>query len=202
MAGLGFSQGDIDKMKTGDIRKMTFATVRTIDQRVKYIKELILKSSASAPIVERARSIVARKCGDTWCVPEKDWWAEVKAIFDFCRKNLRYTRDHRIVDQFSSAEASLRMKAGDCDDGTILLGSLLMAIGYTVKCRVIQSQGASTWSHIYLMVGLPPTGTPTRWVPLDWSVNKPAGWQVDGADESLRTGKPAGLVVKVKDFDV
>lgn len=193
------------------IRSMRTATVRTIDQRVSYIREQILKGSQSARVIEKARAIVARKCknGDgtkRWCVPEKDWWGEVRALFDAMADanhelGLRYTRDHAFVDQFSSAEASMRLKAGDCDDGTILLGSLLMAVGYRVKMRVIQSKGSDTWSHIYLLVGLPPTG-PTQWVPLDWSVRKPAGWEVEGASQSAKTGKPSGLVVRVKDFNV
>lgn len=193
------------------IRKMTTATVRTIEQRVSYIRDQLVKGSQSARVIEKARAIVARKCknGDgtkRWCVPEKDWWGEVKALFDAVASadsdvGLRYTRDHAFVDQFSSAEASMRMQAGDCDDGTILLGALLMAVGYRVKMRVIQSKGSDTWSHIYLLVGLPPTG-PTKWVPLDWSVRKPAGWEVDGAQVSAETGRPAGLVVRVRDFDV
>jgi hypothetical protein len=193
------------------IKKITTATVRTIDQRVSFIKEQIIKGSQSPKVIEKARAIVARKCknGDgslRLCVPEKDWWGEVKALFDAVADanhelGLRYTRDHLFVDQFSSAEASMRLRAGDCDDGTILLGSLLMSVGYNVKCRVIQSKGADSWSHIYLLVGLPPTGI-TKWVPLDWSVRKPAGWEVEGADQSARTGKPAGLVIRVKDYPV
>lgn len=193
------------------IRKMTVATVRTIEQRVSYIHDQLVKGSQSPRVIEKARAIVARKCenGDgtkRWCVPEKDWWGEVKALFDAVADanhelGLRYTRDHAWVDQFSSAEASMRLKAGDCDDGTILLGALLVSVGYRVKMRVIQSKGSDTWSHIYLLVGLPPTG-PTKWVPLDWSVRKPAGWEVEGAEQCARTGRPAGLVLRVKDFDV
>lgn len=89
----------------------------------------------------------------------------------------------------------------NCDEGSVLLGSMILAIGGQVKLRVIQAKGASTWSHVYLLVGLPP-GAPTRWVPLDWSVRKPAGWEVEGAEQCRRTGKPAGMVVKVRDFDV
>ena len=91
----------------------------------------------------------------------------------------------------------------NCDDGTILLGALLRAVGYPVKARVIQDNGSSTWSHIYLLVGVPPTG-PKKWVPLDWSVYpfRPAGWEAPGAKQVALTGEPAGIVVKVKDFNV
>lgn len=62
-----------------------------------------------------------------------------------------------------------------CDDYVITLGSMLQSIGYPVKLRVIQTPGAPDWSHIYLLVGVPPDNP--RWVPLDASVNEPPGWE-------------------------
>lgn len=99
-----------------------------------------------------------------------------------------------------------------CDDGTALLGALLMNVGYPVRCRIIQDRNSSDWSHIYLLVNRNPTGQPV-WAALDWSeAGRPedAGqwgkrgnpyWEVQGAAECARTGRPAGLVVKVKDYE-
>lgn len=90
-----------------------------------------------------------------------------------------------------------------CDDGNaILAGALLQAIGYPVKLRVIQTTDSSTWSHIYALAGLPPT-KPTRWLPFDWSVTDSVpGWEAPGAKEAAATGKPAGIVTRVRDFNV
>ena len=90
----------------------------------------------------------------------------------------------------------------NCDDGTILLGSMLRAVGYPVRLRVIQDNASTTWSHIYLLVGTPPMG-PTRWVALDWSVpDKPPGWEAPGAKQVALNGRPAGVVTRLIDFSV
>jgi hypothetical protein len=141
------------------------------------------------------------------CVPEKDWEAEIRALFTAVRDAaspmaLRYTRDHAEIDQFHSADKLLKLKGGDCDDGTILLGSMLRAVGYPIRLRVIQDTGSSTWSHIYLLVGLPPMA-PEKWVALDWSVpGKPAGWEAPGAKEVALSGRPSGVVTRLIDFKV
>ncbi len=141
------------------------------------------------------------------CVPEKDYDAEIRALFTAVRDAnsdlaLRYTRDHVEVDQYHSAEKLLALKGGDCDDGTILLGSMLRAVGYPIRLRVIQDNASTTWSHIYLLVGTPPMG-PSRWIALDWSApGEPPGWEAPCAKQVALNGKPAGVVTRLIDFSV
>ncbi|MDO8689532.1 MAG: hypothetical protein Q7R39_05905, partial [Dehalococcoidia bacterium] len=161
-----------------------------------------------SPIIkEKALGVLTRKCGDKWCVAPKDYVGEITALFTSIQDPrspiaVRYTRDHVTVDQFMTAENILRLHAEDCDGGTTILGAMLMSVGYPVKARVIQAKNASTYSHIYLLVGTPPEN-PTRWIPLDWSVeDAPVGWEAPGAKLCAKTGQPHGVVVKVKDFDI
>lgn len=165
-------------------------SVRTIDQRVSYIVRMIQKGRWHPEVRKRALQIVSRKCGNRWCVPEKNWDAEAKAVFDYTRANVRYARDSYGRDQFQHPRRTLQWGGGDCDDYTILLGSLLQSIGYPVKCRVIQTDGHKDYNHIYLVVGLPPQA-PSRWVALDGSMDRPAGWEA-----------PARMIKKKRDFPV
>lgn len=90
----------------------------------------------------------------------------------------------------------------NCDDGSILLGAMLRAVGYPIRLRVIQDSNSTTWSHIYLLVGTPPMG-PTKWIALDWSVpGKAPGWEAPGAKQVALNGKPAGVVTRLIDFSV
>jgi hypothetical protein len=192
--------------------KSTMHTVSSIDQRVGYIRELIKKGSLDPAVREAASAIVSKKCGTRgnvrWCATPKNFLEEIGAVYRAVQDPnsplaLRYVRDHVTVDQFTLAKKAIRTRAGDCDDGTCVLGSLLMSIGYPVKMRVIQDTGSSTWSHIFIVVGVPPQN-PTAWIPLDWSMwpPRPAGWQAPGTEEALRTGRPAGIVARVRDFAV
>lgn len=89
-----------------------------------------------------------------------------------------------------------------CDDQTIYLGAMLMAVGYSVRCRVVQTVGEASWNHIYLLVGVPP-GVAEKWIALDLSVKgSTPGWQITGADEAQLSGRSVGDVIKVRDYDV
>lgn len=193
------------------ISKVTTRTVADIKERVSYIQDRIRKDSLKPEIREKALAVLTRKCktqnGVRWCVEEKDHEAEVRALFTAVRDAasplaLRYTRDHVEVDQFHSADKLLKLKGGDCDDGTILLGAMLRAVGYQVRLRVIQDVNSSSWSHIYLLVGIPPP-SPTKWIALDWSMpGKPPGWEAPGAKSVALNGRPSGMVTRLMDFKV
>jgi len=189
------------------IEKVTTKRVGSIDARVEEIRKLILKGSLHPAIREKALEIVSKKCGDKWCLKEKSYQAEIDAIFWAIRDPkskdaIRYVRDHATVDQFHGADKILKLHAADCDDYVVLLGSLLRSIGYPGKLRIMQAQGADSWSHIYYLCGSPPTN-PTRWTALDASVDTATpGWQAPGAEECAKTGKPAGMTIKVRDYAV
>lgn len=115
----------------GAVTSAKIREVATIEERLDAIKGLTIKSSLDPRIREDSLAIVSRKCGPdgkrSWCVPEKDWWGEVKAIFASFRdpnsfSAVRYVRDHPEVDQFTLAGKTLfRLRAGDCLPGETLL---------------------------------------------------------------------------------
>ena len=165
-------------------------TVNTIEQRVKHIVTMIQKGRDHAQVRQLTVQCLSRKCGPDWCVPEKNWWAEVQAIFNFFRKNVRYTRDTYNKDLFQHPARTLQFGGGDCDDAAITLGAMLQSVGYPVRLRVIRTKDSPEWNHIYLLVGMPPKD-PKRWISLDGSVNQPAGWEA-----------PKAMIAEKRDFNV
>lgn len=161
-----------------------------IEARVGRIVTLIRKGKTDPKIRTWAVETVSKKCGRNWCIPERDYWGEAKAIFYEVRRRVRYVRDPIEVDTFTAARWTLKQGGGDCDDYVILLGAGLAAIGYPVKARVYRTKDSPDWNHIALLVGLPPRA-PKRWVTLDASVAKPPGW-----------GAPKEMVARVRDFEV
>lgn len=155
-----------------------------IDDRISWIMAEIEEGKRDPRIRALAAQILSRKSDGSWAVQERDWNAEVDAIFNFTRQNVRYTRDIHEVELFQKATRTLELKIADCDDLSILLGSLLQCVGYPVLLRVI-GLGGNTYQHIYVVVGIPPT-SPTTWKPLDASQNQPAGWEVT-ENVTLRT---------------
>lgn len=93
-----------------------------------------------------------------------------------------------------------------CDDSVIALGSMLMAVGHPVRMRVIATRkpdvpdAQASWSHIYLLTPSAFDDPNAPWIAVDASMNKPLGWEAPGAKEVAATGKPAGIVARVRDF--
>lgn len=170
---------------------------RTLSERVSYIHEQAIKGvKEDSKAYVLARQIVTRKCGNDWCIPERDHMGEVSALFWEVRRRVRYTLDPVIFDAFQTPDKTLELKAGDCDDATGLLAAMLISIGLPVSSRVVHTRGWDTWNHIYLVVTLPydvdlPDGTRSRQVPLDPIFSQPPGWQV-----------PKSHIIQMRDFPI
>lgn len=195
--------------------------VKTIEQRVSLIADLMRKGAKDGKVRERAIEIVSRKCdalgnvvphgtpGATkYCVPEKSCIAEVQAIFNAVRNPaspnaIRYVRDSVLADIFAGADRTLfKLHGGDCDDYAVTCGALLLAIGHPVRIRVIRTVDKPSWSHVYLLTPRDFDNPKAPWISFDASMAKPLGWEAPGASECARTGKAAGITAAVKDFEV
>jgi hypothetical protein len=106
-------------------------------------------------------------------VPPKDRWGEVCALFDWVRRNIRYTRDIYRVELLHTARRMLELQAGDCDDMTIVLGAMLVSTGHPVRLALVgfRSHKPHSYSHIY-----PEVYVRGCWIPADTTVSRPLGW--------------------------
>jgi len=159
------------------MQRMRTVKVRDIKDRIALINYYIQEGKQDAQIRRIASAILNQRCGNEWCIPEKDWKAEVEAIFEWVRNNVRYTLDPNELELFQRARRSLENGTADCDDQVILAGALLQAVGYPLRLVVIDT-GRGGYSHIYLHVGLPPV-EPRRWIAFDLTATtEPLGWEV------------------------
>lgn len=146
-------------------------SVRTLGDRVKVLRRLVWFGAAAfnpkVPPLGGLRDPQMRRIGlavTQHCPPRNDL-CELKGVFDFVVKNVRYTGDIAYKDTFQSALRTLQMHAGDCDDASILNAVLAMENGFQTKFRITSNHG-DTWDHIYTMAGIP-KHDPRRWVALD-----------------------------------
>lgn len=79
----------------------------------------------------------------------RDFDAIAKAIHDFIVKEIKYVRDQNEVERLQTPDATLLLKAGDCDDMVILGGALLESVGVPTRIKLI-GQKTGQFSHIYL----------------------------------------------------
>lgn len=150
--------------------------IRTLNDRIKHLQARVNEEKRNPEVYAFARRATSKKCGNRWCIPEKDNLGEAKAIFQAIRGNVRYTSDIRGVDTYQNPTRTLGMNAGDCDDYTTLACAALESVGIPCRFKVIRTKGANDWNHIYAQAGFP-RQKPKKWVSIDASVNKPFGWE-------------------------
>lgn len=180
----------------------------TLEEHVALIKRQVDRSLRDAETIQLARKVTGQKpdgwlrhsdgrlypyveaWGEKFVLPRadkpcamRDARCEINAIWDFVVANVRYVYDPPDYDLFCTAEMTLKSGSADCDDDTILLASLLKAVGFEHVAARIVTQSGKSWEHVYAMVGLPKEH-PTEWVPLDPTVDGSVpGWQYEGVKD-------------------
>lgn len=148
----------------GRIPKGYPGTQRTVE----YIKALIRAGAKDFYVRQKAIDILLEKG-----VAPKDYRGEIKAVFEWVQHNVRYTKDPFRVEVLHSARRLLELRAGDCDDMSILLGSMLEAIGHPIRLVLTGPDPLRPrlFSHIYLEVF-----HKGCWIALDATMPYPMGW--------------------------
>jgi transglutaminase-like putative cysteine protease len=123
----------------------------------------------------------ARQIANEYGAEDQD--SLIYAVFDWVRRNMVYVNDPAFNELIHSAEVLMRKHfelgdlAGDCDDYTILICALLLAVGVPCRSRMIklpQSDGSLQWAHIYPMA----RSHSGEWIALDATEKSRAfGWE-------------------------
>ncbi len=104
--------------------------------------------------------------------PAKDTHAEVTAIFEFVRDNIRYTRDVLNVETICTPLMTITRRVGDCDDKSTLLATLAEAVGYPTRFVIGSFDGTCNYSHVWVQIL-----TDDGWIDADaCEENEPLGW--------------------------
>ncbi len=179
--------------------RMRSFDIRTLGDRIEYLRGLSDAGKRDPQVYAFARRTLTRRCGNKWCIPEKDNLGEARALhgalrrqippnmtlrdimgakrlFGNIRNNVRYTSDIAGVDTYQKPGHTLALRSGDCDDYSSLTCSALGSVGIPCRYKVIRTKGASDWNHIYAQAGFP-RQKPSRWVSMDSSVAMPFGWE-------------------------
>lgn len=143
----------------GGSRQSTRATLRIMRNTVREAK-------THYPLIQLARQITLAAG-----VPQKDWTGEARAIQQWVRDRIRYVRDPAGLELVQTPEETLRIKSGDCDDKSVLAGTLLQAIGHPVRFRAVGISAPKQYQHVF-----PETRIGTKWVSIETTEPVDIGW--------------------------
>jgi hypothetical protein len=148
----------------GYIPKGYLGTARTVE----HVADLIRAGSKNFYVRQKAIDVLL-----AGGVLPKDYLGEINALFQFVQHGVRYTKDPLRLEVLHSARRMLDLRAGDCDDMTILLGAMLEAIGHPVRLVITgpDPRRPRLFTHIYLEVL-----HQGRWIALDPTMRFDMGW--------------------------
>ena len=144
-----------DRVRSAKLTKQ-LVKAPSLEDRIEILRKLAREGSEDVEVREMALAVLSRVCGTgrdrRWCVPEKDWEGEIKALFSAFKDpsspiGVRYVRDGLLKDQYTNVSKTLRAKSGDCLPGETLLltpkgfkqivdvriGDVVMGAGWWVK---------------------------------------------------------------------
>jgi hypothetical protein len=125
-----------------------------VEQTINHMRALVDEALRDPQINRLARDIVRN-------VPAFDDVAEAHALYSWVRSNVRFTKDPVNKETLYPPAELLKIRAGDCDDISMLLGTLLMAVGYPARLMTVAASG-DEFSHVYVEANI--NG---EWIPLD-----------------------------------
>lgn len=129
-------------------------------QTVALMRHLIDEAQGDSSFVRKAIEIVRN-------VPAFDDFGEAQAIFYWVRANIRFTKDPVSKEKLYPPSELLKIRAGDCDDISMLIAALGMSLGYAARLITIAAnqQNPSEFVHVYTELEVPPGSG--QWIPMD-----------------------------------
>ena len=111
-------------------------------------------------------------------VANSDHTGEIDAIYNWVKNSIAFRgEDDELI---QAPEVTLRFEGADCDCQSVLLGSLLGSLGYTVDFKTVAGAGEKDFSHVYAVVWDDSSGG-WRPLPLDTTVAEAQpGWEPSG----------------------
>lgn len=150
--------------------------VSGVKETLKLMVTLVRQGKTSLAVRRAAQDAIAT-------VPQKAYLKEARAIQQYVRDLVRYTRDVNGIETLHTPDMTLAYMQGDCDDKAVLVASMLEAVGHPTR---IVAVGPNPSNFVHVLVE---TKIGSDWVPVETTENVPLGW--------YPSGYPARLVYNV-----
>jgi hypothetical protein len=159
LAGL-WEQRSIITGKKFPVLRLGFGGIK---DEAAYIRKMINETHGDLGLKELALDIIRGEG-----VEPRDEEGQAAAIGKWVQQNIYYV--HEPIEFFQKPATTLRLRAGDCDDQTILMGGLLENIGIMTKAVLMKVNGR--WRHIFPCAKVCVVGHGCHRVPVDTTLRR------------------------------
>jgi transglutaminase-like putative cysteine protease len=130
------------------------------------MSRLVKDWKKSLPLRTLTLSVIADTPG------HKNFLAQVQRVRDYVRGNIAFVKDINGVETIHTPEMTIRNRAGDCDDQSVLVASMLESIGHPTRFVAIKMNRFGPFVHVFTE-----TRVGNRWLPVETTENWPVGMQ-------------------------
>lgn len=116
------------------------------------------------PVIRQTSARIVQAC------PEKDDLSEATALQNWVRSNIRYVGDVLDVETVQTPDYTLQERYGDCDDQSVLLCTLLLAIGIPAAYCALGTDGGP-YCHV-MPIAIVRQHTQVIHVPLETTLSR------------------------------
>ncbi|NPB07561.1 MAG: transglutaminase domain-containing protein [Aquificae bacterium] len=152
----------VEPRKISDDPEAYRIKLRDVSQTVEIIKRFI-KEYTKDPRLHLLVAEIIRDC------PSKAYSCYLRRIVDFVKRSVKYVKDPQKLETLRSPIRTLELGFGDCDDHTILAGTLLRIAGFPVKIVLGDTNHDGRYEHVFIEAYVPGKG----WVVVDTTARKP-----------------------------
>lgn len=127
------------------------------EQTIRVMRQLVDEALRDPRFIRFATDLIRN-------VPAWDDYAEARAIWEWFRTHIRFTKDPVNKEKLYPPTELLEIGAGDCDDISMALAAALMAVGYPARFVTVaaNNQAPDEFSHVYVEGQV--NG---QWIPMD-----------------------------------
>lgn len=166
---------------------------KDIDEQLRYLRRVVSKYRGDPQIRNLAVGIVTANA------PPRDKRAQAVAIGQWVQDEIFYV--HELPERFQLPDETLRLKAADCDDSSVLVASMIESVGIPSALVCMKIDG--NWSHMFPGAWIQPgTGgsvsiirSDPQLLPLDTTMRFPVTDMRNPVHWAIERGKRVSLKV-------
>lgn len=102
----------------------------------------------------------------------KNFRGQVARLQNYVRNSIQYVKDINGVETVQTPDRTLQNRAGDCDDHSVLLASLLESIGHPTRFVAIKTSPFGPYVHVFTE-----TKIGAQWVAAETTEEWPLGYR-------------------------
>lgn len=124
------------------------------------MSSMVRRYKKSAPLRQLALQIIRDVPG------RKNFRGQIERIQNYVRNNIQYVKDINGVETVQTPDMTVRYRAGDCDDHSVLVATLLESIGHPTRFIAMKTNAFGPFVHVYTE-----TKNGARWWPIETTEN-------------------------------